>query len=594
MSHRNLIRTTPFLKGLVFLALASICLPSHGETETTAASGTAEATTVAKNQDATDSLMNIQNAIDQKRNTISHLKEQQKKLEDAAEKQELDLKIGRLKNEITGLQQSFEHIALGGVNESIFTEQPEVKIDWRDEIEQVSRPLLSTLKELTAKPRQIDSLRRDIEHREEQLQAIDKALESLRFFKNQSLPPVAADSVNQMILDWQQRRDDVQRALEIATFKLDNMDTKTVSWYSATGKALNEFVRGRGLTLLLAITVSLIIWLVAKALLMMYWRWLAHSRDDVSVRRAPLILYSHRLITAIFIVLAVLMVFYLRGDILFLTLAMIVLVGTALSLRQTLPRYAAELRLLLGVGPVREGERLVLDGIPYLVESLSIYAVLRNPALEGVVRLPLHAMNSLASRPAGKEPWFPCKPGDHILMSDGSLGNIERQTIELVEVMVLDSLIQIRTPDFISQNNRNITRHGFGIVSSFGIDYQHQAICLDIIPARFREAILTRFKAVGMDDDILDVIVEFSAAGTSSLDYRIYLTLQGHAAKAYFKAQRLVQQACVDACNQEGWVIPFTQITVHTSTTEEAAGKYSEQTAASVAQTEIDTSTHSD
>jgi hypothetical protein len=31
-----------------------------------------------------------------------------------------------------------------------------------------------------------------------------------------------------------------------------------------------------------------------------------------------------------------------------------------------------------------------------------------------------------------------------------------------------------------------------------------------------------------------------------------------------------VQQACVDTCNQEGWIIPFTQITVHTDSSEDA------------------------
>jgi hypothetical protein len=592
-SYRTLVRAIPLLKSLIFLTLSVICSLSYGATETTSAPSTPEITSEVKNQGAIESLASIQNAIDQKRNTISELKEQVKKLDDAAEKQEIEIKIGRLKNEISGLQQSFEHIALGGVNQSILTEQPEVKIDWREEIEQVSMPLLSTIKELTAKPREMDSLRRDIERREDQLQAINRAIESARYYKDQPLSPVAIDSINQLLIEWEQRRDDAQRSLEIATFKLASMDTETVPWYTSTGKAFGEFFRGRGLTLLLAVTVSIIIWLISKGMLKLYWHWLARTRGETSVRRAPLILYSHRLLTGSLIVLALLMVFYVRGDVLFLTLAMVALVGAALALRQTLPRYAAELRLLLGVGPVREHERLVLDGIPYLVESLSVYTVLRNPALEGMVRLPLHTMDSLTSRPVGKEPWFPCQPGDHILLSDGNLGKIERQTIELVEIMVLDSLIQVRTQDFITQNNRNITRHGFGIVSTFGIDYQHQAICLDIVPARFREAILSRFKAIGMGDEILDVLVEFSSAGASSLDYRIYLTLHGHAAKAFFKAQRVVQQACVDACNREGWIIPFTQITVHTNPAENAAAQTG-QAADGAAQAAIEASTHSD
>jgi hypothetical protein len=68
-----------------------------------------------------------------------------------------------------------------------------------------------------------------------------------------------------------------------------------------------------------------------------------------------------------------------------------------------------------------------------------------------------------------------------------------------------------------------------------------------------------------MKADIEDMLVEFREAGTSSLDYQIYIILNGRAAKAYFRAQRIAQQACVDACNREGWVIPFTQVTVHSA-----------------------------
>ena len=295
----------------------------------------------------------------------------------------------------------------------------------------------------------------------------------------------------------------------------------------------------------------------------MYWRLLYRSPHDIGVTRAPLVLYSYRLVTAFTIVLAILMVLYVRGDVLLLTLAVIALAGAALSLRQTLPRYAAELRLLFGVGPVREEERLVLDGIPFTVESLGVYSVIRNPALEGVIRLPLRAMNELVSRPAGEEPWFPCQPGDYLLLANGSFGRVLRQTIEVVELAVRDSTVQIRTKDFLSQHIQNLSRDGFGIASTFGIDYQHQGICLDTVPGRFRKSIKARFEKAGLKDDIEHLLVSFKEAGASSLDYQIYIVLKGCAANAFFKAQRLVQQACVETCNREGWVIPFTQITVH-------------------------------
>jgi hypothetical protein len=307
------------------------------------------------------------------------------------------------------------------------------------------------------------------------------------------------------------------------------------------------------------------IWLLAKGLLRLYWRWHYQAKRDDPITRAPLLYYSYRLVTMTIIIFAILMVFYVRGDVLLLTLALIALAGAALTLRQTLPRYTAEIRLLLGIGPVRQTERVILEGIPFKVDSLSIYTILRNPELEGFVRLPLHEMNSHVSRPVRKETWFPCRPGDFVLLASGSLARVIRQTIELVEVAVMDSLVQIRTRDFIEQNVRNLSREGFGISCTFGVDYQHQAICLDVVPDKFKAAISARFEQADMKDVIQDLMVEFNTAGASSLDYRIYMILKGSAANAYYRAQRMVQQACVDTCNREGWVIPFTQITVHTA-----------------------------
>lgn len=562
----RILEYLPSALGAVVLLLA--CVPAFADAETTVD----EAPDVAAETrplSPVENLASIQQSIELKRSAILVLRKQLKKTDDATEKKELEQKITHIRSEISNLQLSFEHVALGGIDPATLNEQPDEKIDWQGELEQISKPLLSSLKQLTAKPRQIDSLQRDIGRYEDQLKVIDSALHSIRSFSSQVLPAVASKPVNQLLTDWQQRRDDVQRALEIARSKLDNLSTDGAAWHTGAGEAITDFIKGRGLTLLLAVITGVAVWLASRGLLWLYWRLADYrSSQDTAVRRAPLAFYSFRLATGAIIVLATLMVFYIRGDILLLTLAVIALAGIALSLRQTLPRYAAEVRLLLGIGPVRERERLVLDGVPFKVESLGIYSVLRNPALEGIVRLPLHAMNSFTSRPASNDLWFPCRPGDYVLLASGSFARILRQTIELVEVAIRDSIAQIRTSDFISQGVRNLTREGFGIACTFGIDYQHQAICLDTVPGLFREAILARFEQADMKDDIKDLIVEFKTAGASSLDYQIYLTLKGRAANAYFRAERMIQQACVETCNREGWVIPFTQITVHSGDAE--------------------------
>lgn len=543
-----------------------------------------KAETAMKLENSVESLTIIQKSIEMKREAVRELNEQLKQKADSPDRLETAQKIERITNEISSLQKSFEHIALGGINQSVLSDQPDQKINWKDELDQISRPLISTLKEITAKPRQMDALRRDIQRYQEQLEEFEKALGSLRFFREQAMPPSMAESINQLLSDWEIRRDDSLRALEIARFKLNSLKMEGTTWQTSVWDAITKFFTGRGLTLLLAVVVSMVIWLSLKGLLELYWRWLYRIRHNAGTTRAPLVLYSYRLLTAVIIVLAVLMVFYIRGDVLLMTLALVALAGVALSLRQTLPRYAAELRLLLGIGPVREKERLVYDGVPFMVISLSVYSILRNPLIEGVLRLPLHAMNDFTSRPVGDEPWFPCRTDDYILLADGSFGKVLRQTIELVEILIRDARVQIRTKDFLGQNIRNLSQEGFGIASTFGIDYQHQANCLDKIPARFREAIITRLEQAGLKDDIQDIMVEFKEAGASSLDYQMYIVLNGRAAKAFFKAQRLIQQACVATCNREGWIIPFTQITVHSVDATAELEQHADQTTKGVTQ----------
>lgn len=214
-STRSLPSSRLSLQQLSLFFLLILCLPSPARAE----NGTEplqEATIELRLQSTIENLTNIQQAIDTKQNTIGDLRVKQKKLDDNSEKQEIELKIGRIKNEIASLQQSFEHIALGSINRSVLNDQPEQKINWQDEIEQISRPLLSSLKELTAKPRQIDSLRRETERLETQIKVIDKALESIHSLQNTSLPAMMTDPLIQLSIDWQQRREDTQRKLEIS------------------------------------------------------------------------------------------------------------------------------------------------------------------------------------------------------------------------------------------------------------------------------------------------------------------------------------------------------------------------------------------
>lgn len=103
----------------------------------------------------------------------------------------------------------------------------------------------------------------------------------------------------------------------------------------------------------------------------------------------------------------------------------------------------------------------------------------------------------------------------------------------------------------------------FRLKSTFGIDYSHQANITSDIPEKLRQSVLKELNKCGYEDEVLNLKVEFKVAGPSSLDLDVIAEFSGAAAKNHNKLERLIQRASVDACNDYGWVIPFTQIMLH-------------------------------
>ena len=69
-------------------------------------------------------------------------------------------------------------------------------LSWHDELMQVARPLLNSLKEATEKPRRIEELRREIDLYQEQFEVTRRATEALARFDRQTLPPPVASGAD--------------------------------------------------------------------------------------------------------------------------------------------------------------------------------------------------------------------------------------------------------------------------------------------------------------------------------------------------------------------------------------------------------------
>jgi small-conductance mechanosensitive channel len=83
------------------------------------------------------------------------------------------------------------------------------------------------------------------------------------------------------------------------------------------------------------------------------------------------------------------------------------------------------------------------------------------------------------------------------------------------------------------------------------------------VPDVFQRALEARLiEAVGKDG-LRSLKVEFASAASSSLDFAMLADFTGELASRCNVLERLIQKTCVEVCNEQGWVIPFTQITVH-------------------------------
>jgi len=507
-------------------------------------------------------LLAIKLAPDNKREQVRELLEQLNTADEAANN-EIRNQLSELRQSIDELSNSFEYFAVNGVNLRGLNEADKPELNWRDELVQIARPLLDSLKEATEKPRKIEELRRSIQQFERQLILVRKGQNSIDLLHSEKLQPVVANGLAKLTETWQERRINIERSLEIARSKLQILEGENTRLFETTGRVLHEFLLGRGLTLLLAVMIALAIWLLMRSLRRLVKRWRKPRHDREHAARVRLLLYVYHLMTMIFMSASVLSVFYLRGDLLLLSLGLIALAMLILSAWRFLPGYVVEARLLLNMGAAREGERVVYNGLPFRIAALNLYSELRNPELEGSIRLPLSALSEMISRPRIDEPWFPTRNGDYLLLADGSYAQVLQQTVETVRLKVAGKIVQYASADFLQTSVQNLSQDGFGVIEVFGIDYQHQAIALDEVPKRLKSGLQSAFDQSEYAEDLKGLVVGFKSAASNSLDYLIYATMDGRVAASYYGISRMIQKTCVDICNEEEWVIPFAQLTIH-------------------------------
>ena len=473
--------------------------------------------------------------------------------------------LNNLNQDITRLTSIFEIVALGNTDTSFLDAPEESETDWREDLVDILDPLLESLKSLTERPRRLAELRETIDTGEIQLDVAGRALAELQSIDPESLDTAAESRIAELVIKWQDEQEQIEQELLVSRSQLERMTKEQKSFFEGIWPATRVFLLGRGLTLIIALVAAVGTWGLMRLL---WWAYTTHFTTREQRRTTTwfrLLSYSYYLLTTLVIFLVVLVVLYVREDLLLLALALLLVVGAVLSFRQFLPRYIREARLLLNLGSVREDERIVYNGLPWQVMSLNLHSVLRNPALDGVIRLPLDTMSTLVSRPVKNNLWFPSNRGDYVILPDEVLGQVRHQTPDLVEISVRGGMsMTYSTAEFYTINLINLSRDKtFGVSVTFGFDYALQAISLSEIPKALEDEVRRVIESEGYTNNLTSLLVELATANSSSLDFLIFATFDSKVAGDYYKLQRLLQQSCVAVSNEKGWTIPFPQLTIH-------------------------------
>ncbi len=487
-----------------------------------------------------------------------------------SDKKDIQAQLDKLEADLLATTRNLKEIAAGADIASL-RKIEEKKFSLQEELYALLRPALNEMKDMTSHVRLKSDLKEKIADYEEKLPVAERAVANLGGLLEEASNESLQRYLQGLLADWKKQLTFIQSELQSARFQLDKIEQSEASLAEASQSYLKSFFQKRGLYLTIALLVVVGVLLVSRLAYRAMLRLVPGYRAEHRSFRLRLLDLLHRIITALLVILGPMVVFYVAEDWVLFSLGILLLLGIALTLRTALPRYWKQMQLFLNVGSVREGERIDLDGLPWLVRRINFYSVLENPAAEIRQRVPIDDLVDLKSRPFKRDdPWFPCLRGDWVLLGDGMRGKVTGISQELVQLVARGGAHRTyQTGDFLSLSPLNLSRN-FRLKETIGISYDLQRQSVTTIPDLLKAHVEQRAAEEGYGEQLLNLRVEFERANTSSLDLVVIADFDGALGDLYSRLGRSMQRWCVEACNEHGWEIPFTQLTLHQATPEVA------------------------
>lgn len=538
----------------VFLLLVSLLMPLYAED--------GDLTQDAKGKNTLETLRNLVTLQANLKRDIETLNKQIDKSQSEAQKQTLQQELNGLQDDLAATGRNLENIS-AGVDLSSLRAQDETKFDFQQELFSLLKPAIDEMKDMTARMRQKSDLKEKIAYYTDRLEVVEAALANVKRLQAQAESKNLKSSLVAMAKNWEKSRAFMQSEQQSAKLQLDELLASESSLAEASQSYLKSFFQKRGLYIFEALATVLLVVLFSRLSYAAMQRHMPGFNRKHRSFRIRLVQLIHRILTILLVILGPMAVFYLVEDWVLFSLSFLLLLGIAWTLRQALPRYWSQIQLFLNIGSVREGERILMEGIPWLVEQINVYSTLINPVANISQRVRIDELVDLKSRPCRpEEPWFPCKRDDWVLLGDGVRGKVIGISHELVQLVERGGAqVTYQTADFLAASPRNLSTN-FRLKEIIGVSYKLQSESTQEIPQRLQEFVRQRIVQEGYGEKLLNLRVEFAAANNSSLDIAVIADFSGELGDLYNRLRRSIQRWCVDACTEYGWEIPFPQMTL--------------------------------
>lgn len=559
---------TPFFPGskLVYkLLLLIIFIPvlTWAQTDQNETPDTAEVNKILDKISALENILtsipDMESELEIKRNnllTLNLTDEQKTHLSDSIE--QLDIQLKELEN-------NFGIIA-SGIDESNFFEvavkDPEVNIN--KELREIFYPAVKEFRKVTTRPMEIEALRSQLSKHEEQVIQIEEAIDKLTLLKNYSDDELLSDHLDTEIKKLKDHDDEIKNKAEAVSLALEEKLDQTSGFFSMVGNVFKSFFVVHGKNLLFSLLVLFGSLFLFRTLHTLIRRIIKPARSKNWHLALRLFDLTYFVITISASFMFFVMVLYSGADWLLLGISIFLFIGVLWVGKNFIPLILGQIKLLLDLGPVREGERVIYNNLPWEIESLNFYSTLRNDEMDvATIVLPLKDLLEMRSRPSHEnEHWFPSSTGDWLMMSDGTYGQVINQSPELIVLEVDRGSIKTYTLEsYLQSNPQNFSRNNFSVIEVIGIDYKYRhrisSICSELKELLDKDIVSHQY-----NNWIVETRIELAAMNSSSLDLRYFVKFKGDAAAEYPDLKPFVQQAALDGLNKLNLDIPYPHLTI--------------------------------